>query len=343
VSDGSPARDEPPLVSVVVPFYDTAEFLDACVESILAQDYEHFELILSDNRSTDGSSKIARRWAERDPRIRYVAHDEFVGQVANYNRALTEISPGSGYTKIVQADDWIYPECLRKMVKLAERHPGVGLVSSYMLDGTAIMNDGLPPDREVFTGREVCRRQLLEEAFFMGTPTTVLYRSEIVRNRTPFYPPESLHEDTEVCYEILRDWDFGFVHQILSFARRREDSITAERREYDPYLLDRLIQIHRFGDDFLSPLELRSVWRSQLRRYYAYLGEGLLMARGRDFWRYHREGLATVGKWIRPLRLAAGTGRALLELLLNPLDTGKRLVRRAGRLTPTPDPEEAGG
>ena len=57
----------------------------------------------------------------------------------------------------------------------------------------------------------------------------MLYRAEVVRARDPFFCERSLHEDTEACYEILRDWDFGFVHQVLSYWRTQPGSITRPR------------------------------------------------------------------------------------------------------------------
>ena len=61
-------------------------------------------------------------FARSDPRIRYEHHDEFVGVVASYNRAYAAISPDSVYCKTIGADDWLYPECLERMVECAEAH-----------------------------------------------------------------------------------------------------------------------------------------------------------------------------------------------------------------------------
>ena len=61
-----------PLVSVVTPFFNTAPYLAECIESVLAQSYSHFEYILLDNCSTDGSSEIAAAYASRDSRIRLI-------------------------------------------------------------------------------------------------------------------------------------------------------------------------------------------------------------------------------------------------------------------------------
>src|SRR5512141_1905649 len=125
----------PPRVSVVTPFHDTSAHLRECIESILAQTHTNFELILQDNASSDGSSDIALEYARRDPRVTYFRLDELVPQVRNYNLALSRIDSASTYCKIVQADDWITPDCLRQMVEIAERSPRVGLISAYRLKG----------------------------------------------------------------------------------------------------------------------------------------------------------------------------------------------------------------
>src|ERR1700733_12194544 len=117
-----------PLVSVVTPFHNTAAYLAECIESVLAQTYSNFEYILVNNCSTDGSTEIAERYAGRDPRIHLIHRTELLSQVQNYNRALEESPAASRYCKMVQADDFIFPECLRLMVKAFEQSEKIGLV-----------------------------------------------------------------------------------------------------------------------------------------------------------------------------------------------------------------------
>ena len=98
-----------------------------------------------DNCSTDGSGEIAESYARRAPRIRLIRCTQFLSKLANYNRALTEISHASEYCKIVQADDWIFPECLQSMVLAFHKSESIGLVSSYWVTGNNLGGAGVRP------------------------------------------------------------------------------------------------------------------------------------------------------------------------------------------------------
>ena len=287
-----------PLVSVVTPFYNTAAYLANCIESVLAQSYTHYEYILVNNQSSDGSREIAQQYAERDPRIRVVDNESFVGQVENYNGALERIDPRSKYVKIVQADDALFPDGLRLLVDVAERNPRIGLVSSIYLEGDRPSGGGIPYDVERVPGREVCRRVLLEDFFPLGSPTTVLYRAELVRSRKPFYALGHLHEDTEAALEILLEHDFGYVHQVCSFMRTDNISISSGDRDFNPNELDYLILLERYGAQVLSPEELKQRRDAARKRYFGFLAVCLLRRRSEKFWQHHRRGLASIGQGI---------------------------------------------
>ena len=215
----APAAELKPLVSVVTPFYNTADYLEECIQSVLNQTYPEFEYVLLDNCSKDGSLEIAARYAKQDPRIRLLTNSTFLTQVQNYNAALGLISPQSRYTKIVQADDRIYPRCLEEMVAVAESDSSVGIVSSFCLRGSKVGMDGFPFSESVVCCRQLCRYQLLEGDRFFRSPTTVMYRSAVVRDRAPFYKEGRYFEDTEACFEVLQTWNFGFVQQVLKIGR----------------------------------------------------------------------------------------------------------------------------
>jgi glycosyltransferase involved in cell wall biosynthesis len=315
-----------PLVSVVTPIFNTEPYLAECVESVLAQSYRHLEYILLDNKSTDRSAAIAAEYARKDPRIRFVQADVHLPQESNYNRAIGLIAPSSRYCKVVQADDWLFPECLERMVAVAESAPTVGLVGCYLMRGAHIGCQGLDYTGSVFPGRVPCRLHLLEGRSVFGSPTAVLYRSDEVRARSPFYPESSLLADTEVCYDILRTRDFGFVHQVLAYARDQEGAITSGIERYHPYLLHELILLRKHGPAYLTVAELEDRWATLSRVYCRFLGGQVLRRASPAFWAYHRSGWEAMGYRMSGARLAACAFRAFTDLALNPKATLERVL-----------------
>src|SRR5882762_4604970 len=127
-----------PLVSIVTPVYNGAEFLAECIESVLAQTYQNWDYTIVDNCSTDGTGEIARRYVAKDSRIRLHENQKFLRAIPNHNNAFRHISPNSKYCKVVFGDDWIFPECIEQMVAVAEEHPSIGIVSAYALEGKKV-------------------------------------------------------------------------------------------------------------------------------------------------------------------------------------------------------------
>ena len=317
----------PSFVSIVTPFHNTVDYLEQCIRSVLAQSYGNFEYLLCDNASTDGSSELAKSFADRDSRIRYLRFDALLPQVENYNRALERMRDDTIYCKVVQADDWLFPECLDKMVKLADRNPEVGVVAAYYIKGDYVAGGGGSVEVEVFQGREVCRKKLLAAGFYTGSPTAVMYRADVVRSRRPFYPLGRFYEDADVIYEILERHSMGFVPQILCFQRTDNPSILTSAKSFNVGILNRLLEVELFADRFLTSEEARDLRARVRREYFAFMGRGAIRMRERAFWQYHFRGLETIG-WKPPyLRLFAAALWQAAELILNPLDTVRRVSR----------------
>jgi glycosyltransferase involved in cell wall biosynthesis len=316
-----------PLVSVVTPFHNTAPYLVQCIESVLAQSCDEFEYILVDNCSTDGSREIAENYARRDARIRLIRRPQLLSQVQNYNRALADISGASLYCKVVQADDFIFPECLRLMVEAFERSESIGLMSSYWLKGNEVRGTGLPYPMPLLAGKEMARLYLRTGVWVFGSPTAVMYRSSIIRSGQPFYDESRLHEDTEKCMQLLEHWDFGFVHQVLSFSRVDNESISSAVRDFQPNVLDRYIIVERYSSVFLEAGEAAELKRKTKREHYDVLANALLEGRKSEFWRYHGKGLSTLGKTIEWRYLTARVARRLLWSAANPGRTIAKFLR----------------
>lgn len=105
-------------ISVIVPVYKVESYLERCIQSILAQTYKDFELILVDDGSPDNCPAICDRYAKQDGRIR-VIHQENGGLSAARNTGI-EMAKGK-WLFFVDSDDWVHTEALRTLLECAER------------------------------------------------------------------------------------------------------------------------------------------------------------------------------------------------------------------------------
>ena len=310
-----------PLVSIITPAYNEEQNISRCIESVLAQTYSNWEYTIADNCSTDKTCEVAERYANKDSRIRISRSATFVSAIANFNRALRQMAPQSKYCKMVFADDLIFPDCLRSLVETAEQHPSAGVIGAYGMKGSQeVWCTGVTYPDSCISGREVCRRYFLEDGFYVfGTSTSVLYRSDLVRSRDPFFDESNLHCDIDTCLALLKSSDFGFVHQVLSFTRLRQNSLFAFSTRVNTIDLGRLHDLVTHGPDYLTAEELQRCRARALRDYYRHLSECPPWHREREFWRYHRSKLAELGLKLNFSRILVGSAIAHCVALLRQL------------------------
>lgn len=114
-------------ITVGLPVYNGANYLAAAIESILAQSCPDFDLLISDNASTDGTEEICRAYARRDRRIRYIRQPRNIGAAANYNFVAEKSE--HPYFKWAAHDDLLAPGFLATCLDILERDPAIVLAS----------------------------------------------------------------------------------------------------------------------------------------------------------------------------------------------------------------------
>ena len=131
------------MVTVVTPVYNGEAYLAECIESVLAQTYDHWQYVIVDDKARTDHWRSRCSTLRRSPRIRVITNEHFVDVMRSQNIAFQQVSADSTYCKMVHADDWLFPDCLRLMVELARdtfgRHRG-----AYRLDDTVVTPSGLP-------------------------------------------------------------------------------------------------------------------------------------------------------------------------------------------------------
>lgn len=329
--DSKEVRGEP-LVSILTPVYNGEQYLAECIESVLAQTYQNWEYIIVNNCSTDRSREIASVYARRDTRICIHDNPKFVGAIENHNAGLRQISAQSKYCKVVHADDWLFPDCLRQMVAVAEAHPAVAIVGAYRLDGTRVNLDGLTYPSTVISGREICRRTLRGGINVFGSPTSILIRSDVIRNRKKLFNESNIHADKEACFDLLQDSDFGFVHQVLTYTRRHHGAANTFSTHFKTYHLGNLAILKKYAPIYLGEQESEETLRFYLNRYYAYLARVVLYRRDKRLFLYHKNGMKDLGCNFEWLKLLGSLLMEVSEILFNPKATIERMIGKISRV-----------
>jgi glycosyltransferase involved in cell wall biosynthesis len=315
-------------VTVTTPVYNGEKLLSQCIESVLAQTYSNLEYVIVNNCSTDRTLEVARHFADRDSRIRIHDNTEFLSVVDNFNNAFNLACSGGKYIKAVGADDWLFPTCIEELVCVAEAYPTVGMVSSYVLSGTRVGFDGLQYPSTFVKGRDAGRMYLTGSVAPFGGPSASLLRSSVVRDRRPFYKVGNYHGDTEAYLDLLREHDFGFVHQVLSYRRRGEESRTTHfLRRVNSYAASNVEVLVRYGPSYLSEAELAPRLRDEWHRYYQFLADSVVRLGGRELWDYHRDRMERLGTPISYPKLARYVMAATADRALNPKRTLEGVVR----------------
>jgi len=121
-------KNNKPRVSIGLPVYNGENYLKDAINSILAQTFTDFELIISDNASTDKTSEICKAYAEKDTRIHYYRAEKNLGAAWNFNRVF-ELSAGE-YFKWVAHDDLVAPDYLSKCIEVLDNDDSIILCNS---------------------------------------------------------------------------------------------------------------------------------------------------------------------------------------------------------------------
>lgn len=222
-----------PQVSIIVPVYNGEKYLRECLDSILAQTYADFELIVVDDASTDGSRAIADEYKERDRRVRLITMPHNSGQAAARDIG-TEHSCGQ-YVSYVDADDILAPDALQILTDLTERHPHIDIAIGQYSEKP------LPAKRRPHSSREVSacealERTLYQEPLYHQSPWGKLYRREILGNE-PFVPGR-YYEDFEALGRLyLTSHHVAVTDAVLYYYRQHSGSFI---HTWSPKRLDAL-------------------------------------------------------------------------------------------------------
>jgi glycosyltransferase involved in cell wall biosynthesis len=252
-------RNAVPTVSVCIPVYNMAGYLSETIESVLRQDYGDYELVVSDDASTDGTLEVCSRYT--DPRIRLAQFEQRAGQAGNWNRCV-EMAAGE-LIVLLHADDILVPSFLSQAVQFLRDHPEAGMVHcavQHFKDQQTLELQQLHDADQVDPGDDFFRRLLTSGC--VVNPAGVMVRKKTFVAVGKFTDSIAWGIDWHMWLRIALHTSVGYLHETLAWYRAHDQSGTAGVMATGRYAKDELWAL----DDIFSQLPAD---RPHLRNLYA--------------------------------------------------------------------------
>ncbi|WP_073070403.1 glycosyltransferase family 2 protein [Phormidesmis priestleyi] len=209
------------LISLITTVYNRSSFLCATIDSILAQTYPHFELLIWDDGSTDNSVEIAQHYARLDPRVRVLVSPINQG-ISIATKSAIAATTGQ-YFGLVDSDDLLAPTALEETIAILDQSPHVGLVyTNYHLIDEQGRDCGLG---------KLCRTPYSKEQLLVDFMT---FHFRLIR-RTVYDQVGSIDEslavaeDYDLCLKLSEVTDIHHLDQTLYYYRRHSNNIIRDR------------------------------------------------------------------------------------------------------------------
>ena len=214
-------ENKQPLVSIVVPVYNAARFMDDTIQTVLSQTYQNWELLLVDDCSSDESVQIIKKYQKKDERIKLFKLSENSGAAIARN---TGIDKAKGrYLAFLDADDlWVKNKLELQVAFMQEKNAAFSFTGYEFAD-----ENGKPNGKKVHVPQTITYKQALRNTII--STITVMFDLQII-NKLTIYMPDIGSEDTATWWKILKTIDKAYgLNEILSYYRRTKESLSANK------------------------------------------------------------------------------------------------------------------
>ena len=229
-------------VSIIVPFYNAECFLDECIQSVLKQTYENYELILVDDGSTDKSKEICGKYCnteeyDTDGKIKYI-YGKNSGVSAARNKGM-KYSEGE-FISFLDADDFLDESYIERLIKAQEKHnTDLTVCTFFNYKNKGSLEKRVSFEQDIYFGSNQIRKELIPRLFFndyhqpLTNPVCRLYRkSIIIENNISFNEKLKLYEDRLFNYVYMHHIsDFYYINEALYYRYVHPGSAMHKYRE----------------------------------------------------------------------------------------------------------------
>lgn len=240
-----------PLVSILIPTFNRADYLTTALDSALAQTYKNIEIIVHDDASTDDTPGVLARY--HDPRLRVIRTGDNHGMLGGWNFIVKQAR--GEYLKFLASDDSLEPTCVAELVQAALAHPRAAIITCQrqFIDekGRVIKKMGFANKNVVVDGLEHTHWILttLRENK-IGEPTAVLYPAKLVKKAGEYDHQFSQFADFEYWIRLLAHGDLVYLHKPLCSFRLHAGSNTSAAIRDGRFITEIFALIHKYYDDY---------------------------------------------------------------------------------------------
>jgi len=247
-------------VSICIPTYNGARYIEACLDSALGQTYSNYEILVVDDGSTDDTLDILYRYAANNKQIRLIHNEHNLGLVGNWNKCI-EHATGE-WIKFVFQDDLIHQNCLKDMLATANQQncPLVTCRRDFIFEAgtdhtTKAYYENHPCMEDIFPGQQSISANTFCNAVinhiginFIGEPSAVLIHRSLFDKKGTFNPNLIMVCDLEFWTRAAIDTGIAYTPEVRAFFRVHGNSTSAENFGIKAYrtMLDELILLHDY-------------------------------------------------------------------------------------------------
>lgn len=235
-----------PLVSVLMTSYNRELYIRVAIESVLAQTYDHFELIILDDGSTDRTVAVAKEYEYKDARVRVYQNEKNLGDYPNRNKA-AYYAKGK-YIKYVDADDYFYPWGLEIMVQSMEEFPeaGWGLCS--------LEQDRDKPFPFMLFPHEIYQYHLFRSSLFHKAPLSAIIKRDVFESVDGFSGKRQM-SDTEMWHILGMKYSLVLMpHGIVWYREHNQQESAQIRSDIRVRIRYTVAKLHFFKDEDGIPI-----------------------------------------------------------------------------------------
>ncbi len=248
-------------VSVLMPTYNQANFIDASIQSAINQTYDDFELIVVDNCSTDQTAATVQKYLS-DHRVKYLKNETNIGNINNFNKAVE--FAGGEYVKYLFSDDLLLPTALEKFVGVMDSNPNVSLATSYFEHFGSLAFLHKPPLDGTISGYEAIKDTVITCRNWIGSPSNVMFRKADFDD-VGFDKKWKYLTDLEFWHRLLLKGDLYVIPLNLTKFRHHQQSATTDCHTGYDNLHDAYYYLKHINDnDLYAPLKENEDFQTKL-------------------------------------------------------------------------------